>query len=44
MDAINDTSKTKAGLLSTTTELFVTLCCTEIMTELDSHEHLNKKV
>lgn len=43
MDVINDTSKTK-GLLSTTTELFVTLCCTEIMTELDSHEHLNKKV
>lgn len=43
MDMINDTSKTKAGLLSIAVQIYVTLCCTEIITLIETVKSIQKK-
>lgn len=43
MDVINDTSKTKAGLLSTAIQIYVTLCCIEIITPIGIFKNAQKK-
>lgn len=42
MDVINDTSKTKADLLSTAIQIYVSLCCTEIITLIETFKNIQK--
>lgn len=43
MDVINDTSKTKAGLLSAAIQMQVTLCCAEIITLIETFKNIQIK-